>query len=520
MPKVQLPIVYVDDVATLSTGAVPRPFIISRVPEPNETDVPIGTPIELTIVDTGAAGLATTTTIVVHTAALGDVNAFVEGTGFEATYSASSFAATTSPGSLVNDIQKIQLIRSTPFASNEVITVTVNATTTDAKTLTSTYSFTIEDLTVPQIQTAYTAGLTSLIVQFTEPVAMNTSTRGALRVRPLTGRVTFTAPSFIEASEANFTSDIKGDFISVIYANNALNNNYFTIGDTTSSQEVMTVETTVVTEDSSLDVQAWTGPYKLTPIMEASLLTPSFTPAITAATQLDAQTVQLTLDQELSPSRPYSITAVNVNDLAYVPNTVTSSSFTFVAQPLPEIENRNFNIWDDFIPAYNKRQDTSGDNQRLAKCLDEVTQLLLNDLDNFTNLQDIDLIPSKALDLTLATLGNPFLFLQDDLTKRKTIAGLVQTFKDKGTDRGIENAILFFLGIPVTVQAFNLEDSWILGDSSLGYDTILGTSEAFLRYSFEIQTSADLTEEQQIIITQIVNQIQPAHTHFVRFITV
>lgn len=518
MPKVQLPLVYIDDASTLAFSAVPRPFIISRVPEPNEIDVPIGTPIEITLVDTGASGLATTTTVVVHTSALGSVNAFVEGTGFDSTYSGSNFTIAQSPGSSVNDIQKIQLIRTLPFASNEVVTVTVTAATSDSKTLNTTYTFTVEDLSAPFVAAAYTQGLTNLVVQFSEPVDMTTGSRGALRVRPLTGRVTFTAPSFIEASEANFEPSSSGDYVSVIAANNAVNNAYFKIADVISSQEVLTAETSIESEDSSLNVQAWTGPYKLSPVMEAALLIPSFTPAITAATQLDAQTVLLTLDQELSPGRPYTLTVSNLNDIAYVPNTVLFTTFVFTAEPLQKVENRNFAMWDDFIPAYNKRNDTSGDNQRLVRCLDEVTQLLIHDIDTLTNLQDVDLLPSNALDLTLASLGNPFLFLDDDLTKRKTIAGLVQTFKDKGTDRGIENAVLFFLGIPVIVQAFNLEDGWILGSSSLGYDTILGTSEAFLRYSFEIVTSTTLTSDQQTVITQIVNQIQPAHTHFVRFV--
>ena len=521
MPRVQLPTIYLDDVATLGVGAVAQPAIVSRFPEPSETDVPTGTAIEIVIVDTGTSGLsslAAATTVHVTTVAAGTVNAFTQGVGFDATYSGSNFVAAKSPNSTVFDEHKIQLIRNTPFASEETVTVTVHAQTADGKVLDQSYSFQIEDLTVPTIVGAYTQGLTNLIVQFSEPVRMDTSSRGALRVRPLSGRITFTAPDFIEASNGNFITDNIGDFICTTSALNALNNSYVTISDIVSSQEVSVAETTVTTEESSLNVQCWTGPYKLAPVMEASLLMPSFTPAITDVAQIDSQTVMLTLDQELSPGRPYTIYGTNIYDLSYVPNTMDLASFTFTAQPLPQIVNRNFSLWDNFIPGINKRQDTSGDNQRLVRCFDEVSQLLLNDIDNFGNLQDVDLMPDDALDVTLANLGNPFLFLDDNLTKRKTINGLVQTFKDKGIDRGIENAVLFFTGVPVTIQAFNLEDAWILGESSLGYDTILGTSESSLIYSFELVTDTILSDTQQTIIQQIVSEIQPAHTHFVRFV--
>lgn len=521
MPRVQLPTIYLDDVSTLAASAVSQPYVVSRIPEPSETDVPIGSPIEIIIVDTGASGLsslAAATTVSIFTVAVGTIAAFVQGVGFDATYSGSNFTAAKSPNSTVFDEHKIQLIRSTPFSSEEIVTVIIHAQTSDGKVLDQTYTFQVEDLTVPTVIDAYTQGLTRLVVVFSEPVVMDTSSRGALRVRPLSGRVTFTAPDFIEAGNGNFIQDNVGDFICTTGAINALNNSYSTITDIVSSQEVVVDETSVITEESSLNVLCWTGPYKLAPVMESSLLIPSFTPAITAAEQIDAQTIALTLDQELSPGRPYTLYCTNINDVSYIPNTMTLSSVGFSAQPLPVITNRNFSLWDNFIPGINKRQDTSGDNQRLVRCFDEVTQLLLNDIDNFGNLQDVDLMPDDALDVTLANLGNPFLFLDSNLTKRKTINGLVQTFKDKGIDRGIENAVLFFTGIVVTIRAFNLEDAWILGESSLGDDTILGTSEDFLIYSFELVTDTILSDTQQTIIQQIVSEIQPAHTHFVRFV--
>ena len=518
MPRVQLPIVHIDDVSTLGIGAIPRPFIISRVPEPSESDVPVGTPIEIVVIDVGGAGLANSTQVTVHTVADGTVVAFNQGVGFDSTYSGSNFATAHSPGSSIFDEHKIQLIRNTPFLSQAVVTVTVTGATVDSKTLNTTYSFTIVDLTIPQIVSVASNGLTTLNVVFAEPVLMDSSTKSAIRVRPLSGRITFTAPDFLEAGNANFVTDNVRDYIAVVGAENAVNNAYFQISSLVSNQEVTFVETSIATEQSSLDVLSWTGPYKLVPIMEPELLIPTFTPAVIAANVIDQQTVQLTLDQELSPGRSYTLIANNISDVAFVPNVNPTTTCDFTAEPLPVVALRQLSLWDNFIPAINKRQDTSGDNQRFVRCLDEVTQLLVYDVDNFEKLQDVDQMPTKALDPTLANLGNPFTFVDDDLTKRKTINGLVQTFKDGGIDRGITNAVEFFLGLTVTVQPFNLLEGWILGVSSLGFDTILSTSEKFLIYSFEILSDTILTDTQKTIITEIANVIKPAHTHFVRFV--
>ncbi len=94
----------------------------------------------------------------------------------------------------------------------------------------------------------------------------------------------------------------------------------------------------------------------------------------------------------------------------------------------------------------------------------------------------------------------------------------MQTFKDSGVERGITNAVQFFLGLNVDVRPFNLVEGWILGESFLGIDTYLSTDVAFLLYSFEIVSDVVLTDTQRATITEIANVIKPAHTHFVRFV--
>jgi phage tail-like protein len=518
MPRVQLPLIHLDTTSTLGDGAVRRPALINRIPEPGETDFPVGVPLELEIVDVGTTGLATVTQIDV-TDTLGTVVAFVQGVGFHATYAANStFTIAQSPGSSVDDEQYIVLVRDTEFSSEEPISIRVQAATLDAKTLDEIYTFQIEDNTQPEIVEVKTLGLKKLIVTFDEPVLMDASQYGALRVREISGRVNFIAPDFINAEKGEFSSGSVEDFIYASGADEALNNDYFEILNSLSTQEIVTQEDTVATEPANLSVRCWTGPYKIIPNMEPERLIPSFSPAIIAVTQINEQTIELELLQELSPGRPYYLIAHNIGDDAFPINVAQEIITTFTAEPLPVVANRNIRLWEDLTPSINKQEDSSGDNQRFVRCLDDVVQFLTYDTDRFGDLLDPIFTPAKALDPLLVHLGNPFTFVNDELTKRKTINGLVQTFKDSGVERGIENAVQFFLGLDVDVRPFNLLEGWILGESFLGIDTYLNTDVKFLLYSFEIASDVVLTDVQRATITEIANVIRPAHTHFVRFV--
>lgn len=517
MPRIVLGTSYVDLVSSIGIGATARPDLFNLTPEPDETDVPVASPIEIKVVDVSIQGLAALTRVDVTTVGGGTVAAFIQGTGFHATYSGSTFALITSPGAGVVDEHAIQLVRATPYASQEIVTVRVRAQTNDGLILDRTYTFQIEDITLPILISAYTRGLTTLLLQFNEPVDTTSTLYSALRVREISGRVSFIAPEFIDAERAEFTPSSKDDYICITGSEQAINNSYFKIASIIDDTTVTTFEQTVATEEPLLVVQAWTGPYKLAAEMEPELLIPTFTPAIIAAELEGPSVIRLTLDQELSPNRSYTITAHNIQDIAEPANLQPTTTVAFTAEPLQQFTNRSFNLW-DMIPQTNKRDDTSGDLQRLVRCLDEPVQLILSDVDRFGTLMDVDIAPVDSLDVHLANVGNPFTFVHDELLKRKTITNMVRLFKDTGIDRGIESAVAFFLSLTVDVQPFHLLDGWILGESFLGDDTVLGTDVLFLVYSFQIVSPVTLTQEQRDIITEIANVLKPAHTHFVRFV--
>ena len=164
------------------------------------------------------------------------------------------------------------------------------------------------------------------------------------------------------------------------------------------------------------------------------------------------------------------------------------------------------------LPKHNRREDATGDLRRFIACLQEVTDLLLSDVDRFADLFDLERAPAPFLDLILADLGNPFPFDLDDLAKRKLAASLVRMYRQKGTAAGIVNAVRFFLGIEVTVDAYHL-GTLVLGESELDVDWILGASDQWSLYTFDLVVTRALAKKERAMIRQIATWMMPAHAH-------
>ncbi|MCP4602375.1 MAG: hypothetical protein GY847_17980 [Proteobacteria bacterium] len=125
----------------------------------------------------------------------------------------------------------------------------------------------------------------------------------------------------------------------------------------------------------------------------------------------------------------------------------------------------------------------------------------------------IERAPETFLDLILQDLGNPFFFDLDVLGKRRLASILTELFKQKGTAIGIKNAIRFFLGLEIEILPFTA-DTLILGESELGVDWILGPSDRFALYAFNVQVNEVLTDTQRKQIRAIVDYLKVSHTHF------
>jgi len=516
--NVKLPTIYIDvanevDDADLS-GQV---FLNNRIPQPAETDVPISAPIELmanVINDTGLS--AGTITI---TDKGGTVMAWTLSGGFHGTYSASVQNGIISQGAVGADEFRWQLIRATPWTSQDRVVVRVQLTPTVGAAIDVTYFFFIEDVTVPALIRAETRGLRRLRLTFNEPVVMSADEGGALRVRDLSGRLTFVTPNVIEVETRNFPADLTGEFICVSAAVEAVNNRYYLVDSSTQGtpNEITTVEDTVVTEGPNVAHRLFSSPYHLQAVIAPERIYPAFTPCVIGAVQINDSTVELLLDQQLTPNHTYQITANGIGDAANPTNIRDTTSLTFTSEGLPRVAGREFSLW-NFIPQGSKRDDTTRDMERLIRILDEPVQLMLADIDRYDRVYDFDTAEEAFVDAMLLHLGNPYTFFRSDLEKRKVASHLVETYKVSGAEAAIEQAILQILGFTAEVQPFNdLEGQWILGEGELGDDTYLGPSSQFLLYSFEIDVFVDsLTDTERAIIQEIGHAWRPAHTHLIR----
>lgn len=149
-----------------------------------------------------------------------------------------------------------------------------------------------------------------------------------------------------------------------------------------------------------------------------------------------------------------------------------TTTTTFVGYAPEHPEGRCFSHWQWLIPLRNRIQDQvgTGDLLRFVNCLQEVDELLLLGVDWFTNHADPDLATDADIEAMLYDVGNPFDWIDLDLTanqKRRLLRVLVDIYKLKGTDIGIESVVFFLLGKVVHVVDY-ISEGWVLGEDILG----------------------------------------------------
>lgn len=240
-------------------------------------------------------------------------------------------------------------------------------------------------------------------------------------------------------------------------------------------------------------------------------------PIHAVAAQANGTLLDLTLDTEMTPGVRYQVVISGAADMNGNPVQPPNDRIVFIGFQPPRPAIRRFDLW-SMLPRHNRRDDTTGDLRRFMACLQEVLELILAEIDRFSDIFDIERAPSPFLDLILHDLGNPFPFDLDELAKRRLASVLVEMYRLKGTATGIQNAIRFFLGIEITAITLFAGTALVLGESELGVDWELGPSDRFARYAFHVEVNVALSDTQRRQIRMIVDYLKPAHTHFVDLI--
>jgi phage tail-like protein len=257
---------------------------------------------------------------------------------------------------------------------------------------------------------------------------------------------------------------------------------------------------------------------------QVAAVTPRVTSVVIDRTTTDTTYVVLTLDTEITRGATYTLTIANMAD---VDGNVAAPPFNvrgFVGYTCPAPLARAFDLW-RMIPRKNRRDDTAGDLLRFIACLQEVTDLLLCAIDHFADILDPDVCSEGQLDAMLAGLGNPFSFIDLSIQDKRSLVGLlVALYKQKGTDRGIVNAVRLFTGLEVLVVDFT-SDTMQLGVSTLDVDWTLGPDALFDVFAFDVTTytpanpgGLTLTPAQRTRIRALAAYMKPAYTRFVNLI--
>ena len=539
---VRLGAFYID--AVLDDAVATRVQVINRDPEGLETGVLTSSEIRFTIIDTGATGLAALSRVLIMTP-LGTggppviVEVFNQATGgvFEATYAAgSTFAASMSPGSAVVDQHTFVLVRATPWLSQSVVRILLEATTLAPAPVVGSfdYSFTIQDLTRPILTRATTRGLRTARLQFSEPMLRSGGVAGdATRMRTLSGGTDFTAPDTIRVPGAGFTTVLDlNSYVGVLGATDPRNDGYRQVLAVLDSERLQLstslglLDTNVTEINSPATVSI--SPYALEGVSDATRTNPFFLPvvaSISAPPQVEVslfEDAQLLIDLgfsgELSPAAAYRVTAANAADI--VGNLVTAAPAAFTSEGVFAPAARRFNLY-EMLPALNRREDVSQDLLRFMRVLQDVTDVGLMGTDKFGELFDVDLAPVAALDTLLWQLGDPFSFSRSlgATDKRRVIDVLAEMYKRNGLEVGIEDVLAFFFGVFMDLIPFSSTEGLLLDVDAL--DTVgseLGLDSQFRLYAFDVVSPTPLTVTQRRRLVEIVEYAKPAHTHFFRLI--
>lgn len=239
---------------------------------------------------------------------------------------------------------------------------------------------------------------------------------------------------------------------------------------------------------------------------------PAVTPVVASVVRVDPTTFDLALDIDVTRGALYLVELSGVADLVGNPMVAPGNAAYFRGYACETPPGREWELIYQ-LPGMNLAEDETGDLRRFVGCLQEVVDVVLCDVDHWTEILDPDVAPERFVDAMLADLGNPFPFALSESDKRRLVRILVPIYELKGTDQGIIDAVRFFVGREVTIEVPAYDGVWELGISELGVGTFLGTSNLTDKLTFYIRSGITLTDEERERIRAIAVYMKNAPTH-------
>jgi len=191
---------------------------------------------------------------------------------------------------------------------------------------------------------------------------------------------------------------------------------------------------------------------------------------------------------------------------------------------------------EEFVSNHNFRLDATLDLDRMInQVLQPTLDILCAEATRWTDQQDLETANSQTIDAMLRDLGNPFrtAFDQPLNRRRLLVRVLIDVYKAKGTAPGLGDVIRALTGLDIVrIISPATIDAWDLGVDVIGDDindppildegftdlAIFGPDPGFMRYSFQIEMDRVLTDDEREVLTEIVQLVKPAHTHFMGFV--
>jgi len=225
--------------------------------------------------------------------------------------------------------------------------------------------------------------------------------------------------------------------------------------------------------------------------------------------------LELVVQPEMTPGALYELRTHGARDGS--DNEASESVARVRGYRSPSPRERNFDLW-KMLPLYARRADQTTDLARFIRCLQEVVDLLLVDIDRVVERLDVERAPEEVVELWLRDLGNPFDLLFNELERRRLASSLVELYRLKGTEKGLRSAARFLLGIELEEITTFSGTPLVLGESLLGVDWELGPSNRFALYAFSVRVPRVLSVEERQRLRTLILWCKPAHTHLVEIL--